>query len=181
MKNSLSIFILCFSVTMNLTGQTAPPIDYLEFTKLTEGLEEYRESRRISIELFNKYSKEPNTIILDTRSKRAYKAIHIKGAIHLNFSDFSKYTLTKLIPDKNTRILIYCNNNFESNDSMLATKSPGLALNIPTFINLYGYGYKNIYELGSYLSEEDERVVFERNRNKKQKDDVIFLRLNDFE
>jgi hypothetical protein len=22
-----------------------------------------------------------------------------------------------------------------------------LALNIPTFINLYGYGYKNIYEL----------------------------------
>jgi len=28
-------------------------------------------------------------------------------------------------------------------------------LNVPTFINLYGYGYENIYELdGAYLTAE---------------------------
>ena len=36
-----------------------------------------------------------------------------------------------------------------------------LALNIPTFINLYGYGYDNIYELKDYMDEEDDRVQFE--------------------
>lgn len=35
-----------------------------------------------------------------------------------------------------------------------------LALNIPTFINLYGYGYKNIYELGDMISVDDPRIRF---------------------
>ena len=36
-----------------------------------------------------------------------------------------------------------------------------LALNIPTFINLYGYGYKNIYELDELVRVDDPRIEFE--------------------
>jgi hypothetical protein len=44
----------------------------------------------------------------------------------------------------------------------LLNKMAPLALNIPTFINLYAYGYENIYELKEYLNENDKRVHFEQ-------------------
>jgi len=96
----------------------------------------------------------------------AFKASHIKGAININFSDFTQEKLAKFIPDKNTRILIYCNNNFKvskgdeasSERLQILLKSAPLALNIPTFINLYGYGYKNVYELSSTLEPKDPRA-----------------------
>ena len=36
-----------------------------------------------------------------------------------------------------------------------------LALNIPTFINLYGYGYRSIYELDELVNVHDTRIEFE--------------------
>ncbi|MFK7811511.1 MAG: rhodanese-like domain-containing protein [Maribacter sp.] len=136
-------------------------VDYSRFLQISEELSQYRDSRMIDIETFNSFSKDSNTIILDTRSKKAYDEIHLKGAIHLNFSDFTKKALAEKIANKNTRILIYCNNNFESPRASLMNKMTPLALNIPTFINLYGYGYENIYELQDYLTEDDNRVQFE--------------------
>ena len=106
-------------------------------------------------------SQDPNTLVLDSRSIIAYKAFHIKGAVHLNFSDFTQETLAQVIPNKGYRILIYCNNNFESELSSLTDKKVSLALNVPTFINLYGYGYKNIYELRDRIQDDDPRLVFE--------------------
>ena len=105
-------------------------------------------------------SKDGNTIILDSRSAEAYEMTHLKGAINLNFSDFTEEKLAKVIPNKKTRILIYCNNNFQSIYAELGDKDSSLALNIPTFINLYGYGYKNIYELESRIVDSDKRLNF---------------------
>jgi len=136
-------------------------VDYNGFLNISTELVNYRTSRLIDIETFNECSQEENTIILDTRSKRAFDEIHIKGAIHLNFSDFTKASLERVIGDKNRKILIYCNNNFDSPLEALMSKSQPLALNIPTFINLYGYDYKNIYELDEYLDQDDPRVQFE--------------------
>ena len=129
--------------------EQASLIDFEGFKESTSEVEKYRKDRLISTDQFNIMSKEKHTIILDTRSKKAFDDRHVKGAIHLNFSDFTEDKLTALIPDKNTRILIYCNNNFISTKQSFTLKMPPLALNIPTFINLYGYGYKNIYELKS--------------------------------
>jgi hypothetical protein len=36
-----------------------------------------------------------------------------------------------------------------------------LALNIPTYINLYGYGYRNVFELGELVHIGDRRIKFE--------------------
>jgi len=140
-------------------------VDYSTFLQISDELAAYRASRLVDIETFNSYSEDANTIILDTRSKRAFDEIHVKDAVHLNFSDFTKQALAEKIPNKNTRILIYCNNNFESPRKVLMNKMRPLALNIPTFINLYGYGYENIYELKDYLNEEDERVFFETKKD----------------
>ena len=36
-----------------------------------------------------------------------------------------------------------------------------MALNIPTYINLYGYGYRDVFELGELVNVRDSRIVFE--------------------
>ncbi len=133
-------------------------VDYKGFRLLTEEVRDYRKSRMVTLDQFNAMSRDKDTIILDTRSASAFKGLHIKGAVHMNFSDFTASKLAKAIPKKNTRILIYCNNNFKDNKRFFEQKGMPLALNIPTFINLYGYGYKNVYELSENLSVKDKRL-----------------------
>ena len=175
-----ALFIACSVHAQTETKTAYPPadVDFAAFERLVAEVKPHRAERIISVDEFLKMSKEENTIILDTRSKIMYDAKHIKGAIHLNFSDFTQENLKFFIPDPNTRILIYCNNNFdyrELKDPYFATKSSQpdilgreinqitLALNIPTYINLYGYGYRNVYELGELVSTfpPDGRIKFE--------------------
>lgn len=149
------------------SGSVAAPgtlparVDYPGFVDLSQEAGEYRKTRLVSIETFMKMAADPQTLILDARSESAYRRKHLKGAINLNFSDFSFERLQQIIPNKNQRILIYCNNNIDGDTANFPTKSMPLALNIPTFINLYGYGYKNVYELSSLLRAEDARLIFE--------------------
>ena len=63
-----------------------------------------------------------------------------------------------MLGDTGTRILIYCNNNFTDNVAPVMVKRIQLALNVPTFINLYGYGYENIYELKDAHSIRDADI-----------------------
>lgn len=174
MKN-LIVFSLLFMYTQT-KAQTAK-VDYDAFEKLVTEVKEHRKKRLVSLEQFQQMSKEKNVVILDTRSDAMYKAKHVKGAIHLNFSDFTQSNLARLIPNKNTKILIYCNNNFESDEQFFPTKAyiPAsskekgytLALNIPTYINLYGYGYKEVYELSELISVFDSKIQFEGTSIKK--------------
>ncbi|MEM9719161.1 MAG: rhodanese-like domain-containing protein [Bacteroidota bacterium] len=136
-------------------------IDFAGFLFLGDSLAAVRKTRLIDEETFLTYSQDENTLILDTRSRAAFDDIHVAGAVHLNFSDFTEQKLAEKIPNKNTRILIYCNNNFESDRASLFNKRVDLALNIPTFINLHGYGYENVFELGVYLDEEETRIPLE--------------------
>lgn len=141
-------------------GQNAL-IDFGGFQKVSADVMQIREARRVDVDTFLHMAGEEDTVILDTRSKAMYDLKHIKGAKHLNFSDFTAEKLKKVIPSKDTRVLIYCNNNFVQDSAAFANKAPSLALNIPTFINLYGYGYENIYELGPAVDEDDTPIEFE--------------------
>jgi rhodanese-related sulfurtransferase len=133
-------------------------IDYAGFRRLTESIEDYRDRRIVSLDRFQAMAAEPDTIILDARSPLAFAAGHIEGAVNLPFSDFTSESLARVIGESNTRVLIYCNNNFSNDTAPVILKSRPLALNIPTFINLYGYGYENIYELGDVVDFNDPAV-----------------------
>jgi hypothetical protein len=153
-------------------------VDFDAFKALVAEVEAHRAKRLIDLDTFLKLSKQPKTVIFDSRSDFRFARKHLKGAIHLDFTDFTQDNLAKLIPDPNTTILIYCNNNFSGDPVDFATKmfvprAPPetqilsnqkpimLALNIPTFINLYGYGYRNVYELNELVSVNDKRIQFE--------------------
>jgi Rhodanese-like domain len=199
----IALFVLC---STNANAQTPSKVDFDAYLNLAKEVQTYRQSHLVSLDSFLQLSKGIDVIILDTRSKEMFEAKHIKGAINLNFSDFTQANLAAIIPDFNTKILIYCNNNFSNDRVHFATKGVirvestvftdislktvdtkkaeaeakaekqlakkqaekqakettlTLALNIPTFINLYGYGYKNVFELSELVSVFSRKVQFE--------------------
>jgi hypothetical protein len=179
-KCSLTVIIICSFSLLGIAGTiyyTKALVDFDAYEKLSKEVKKHRKDRLVSVDEFLQMSKEMGTVILDTRSQKMYDGKHIKGAIHLDFTDFTADNLSLLIPNNTTRILIYCNNNFDSEPVYFVTKSVRLkkpnnlqstsapltlALNIPTYINLYGYGYKNVYELNELVNTSfDKRIVFE--------------------
>ena len=176
-----------FPAPTQLLGQTVGEypkarVSYEDFKELVAEVEPHRSARILSLDQFLQMSKQPNVMVLDTRSAFRYERIHIQGAKHLSFTDFTQANLAGVIPTPETKVLIYCNNNFDGNQVDFASKSAPsrpssnrglgsqvasqekpvqLALNVPTYINLYGYGYQNVYELGELVKVTDPRIQFE--------------------
>lgn len=137
----------------------SPLIDYDGYTALATQVAPVRRARLISLVEFNQRANKRNVLVLDARSAQAFAEGHIEGAVNLPLPDFTAEALAGLIGDKpNREILIYCNNNFTNNRRPVVTKSVQLALNIQTFINLYGYGYRNVYELGEAVDMDAPEV-----------------------
>lgn len=159
-------------------------VSFQDYENLIAQVKNHRAERLVTLKEFLEKSQDENTIILDTRSKAMYDRKHIKGAINLNFSDFTQMNLSRVIPHNKTKILIYCNNNFlddnfhfpskelrplkiqtvgnknsDAQKSNSENKEITLALNIPTYINLYGYGYKNVYELSQLISSVNKKDI----------------------
>lgn len=139
-------------------------IDYPRFLEDAAKVGKLRETRRISEADFIQMAADPRTIVLDARSKEKFEMLHIKGAQNLSLPDFTAADLEKIIPDKNTRVLIYCNNNFENESLAMMSKSRTSSLNIYTFNTLYSYGYRNVYELGPLLDVRKAKFDFEGSR-----------------
>ena len=187
MKTLLQATLLLFMVNCGNAQQTKKAfVDFNYLENLMTEVKPHREKRLIDLNEFSKKSQEKNTVILDTRSKEMYDKKHLKGAININFSDFTQDVLDdffKQYAGKNTQILIYCNNNFEDKlavnlqdvyfiskvvkselpikEKIKTEKPKTLALNIPTYLNLYGYGYKNVFELNELVDVNDARIAFE--------------------
>ena len=178
MKNFLicSALLVSFLSVNQIHSQSiysSANVDFDSYQTLVAEVNEHRKSRLVDLNSFLELAKSEDVIILDARSERMYLRKHIKGAVNLNFSEFTQETLAELIPSYETKILIYCNNNFDDDAINFPTKmfipdeissnqsSLMLALNVPTYINLYGYGYRNIYELSELVSVRDLRLEFE--------------------
>ncbi len=137
-------------------------INYPGFLQDAAEVGKLRESRRVSEEEFIRMSGDPSTIVLDARSTEKYQLLHVKNAKHLSFPDITAEELAKIIPDKHTRVLIYCNNNFENERKAFPGKCETASLNIYTFNTLFSYGYKNVYELGPLIDIQQSKLPFER-------------------
>ena len=137
-----------------------PLVDYDTFLVHAADVGRLRAERRVSEEKFIEMSLEPGTVIFDARSDDKYQKLHVQGARHLSFPEITAYELAKLFPDKSTRILIYCNNNFVGDQQAFPTKMVTASLNLSTYIALYTYGYRNVYELGPLLDVDKSKIEF---------------------
>lgn len=138
-----------------------PQIDYPGFLKGAKQVADLRKERRVTEEEFIRMAKDPDTVILDARSAEKFSLLHVKGAKHLSLPDMTADELAKIIPDPRTRILIYCNNNFENAPVAFPTKSAPASLNIYTFNSLHTYGYTNVYELGPFVDIKTTKLPLE--------------------
>lgn len=86
----------------------------------------------------------PGSVLLDVRSEKEYKEGHIKGAILLPHAEIEK-KITKLVPDKNTPIFIYCRSG----------RRAGTALE-----KLKKLSYKNLRNLGG--KKDAEKILLSR-------------------
>jgi hypothetical protein len=157
----VGVCLSIISMAQNRGPVPNPAIDMDGFLKVSARAAKHRESRRLTEDDFIRMSLEPGTIVLDARSKQKYDELHIKGAINLSFPDITVDSLKRLLPDRNARILIYCNNNFQNAEQPFPTKIAVASLNISTYISLYSYGYRNIYELGPLLDINKTKLEFE--------------------
>jgi len=142
-------------------GVDNPNIDSAAYLRLASDAITHREPRRLSEDQFIRLARKPGVVILDARSPAKYGALHVRGAINLNFADITVDSLDALLPDKSTTILIYCNNNFRDAPDPMPVKLIAAALNLATYTSLYTYGYRNVYELGPNLSVRSTRIPFE--------------------
>lgn len=184
-KNILfaAFLLLVFCISVAAADPNSYPkakVSFEDFKGLVNAVEPHRAKHLVDLNTFLAMSKEPGTIIFDSRSDFRFERIHLKGAKHLSFTDFTQSNLANVIPGFETRILIYCNNNFEGDQTDFASKVaiPSsadkiarqisaqekplmMALNIPTYVNLFGYGYHNVYELDELVNVKDPRIEFE--------------------
>ena len=148
--------------TVFLNSDTTPeapaaqsiPNEYIDapgFVKLVNDSQVDREKKRLTEAQFLSAMKSEEYVLLDARSAEMFKTHHIQGAVNLPLTEFTADTLATVLPDQNTRILIYCNNNFLNSPAALVTKSRRASLNLHTQASLRAYGYENIYELGPLL------------------------------
>jgi Rhodanese-like domain len=138
-----------------------PAIDMDGYLRNAQEAAKHRATRRLTEDEFLKMSAEPGILVLDARSKEKYDLLHVKGAVNLSFPDITVESLKKTIPDKETCVLIYCNNNFREAEKPFPSKLPTASLNLSTYISLYTYGYRNIYELGPRLDPKQSKLPFE--------------------
>lgn len=160
----LPLFLVLTTLVAPVLAQDSIPnrlIDYNGFEQIVVQSKSERESRRLTEKQFIAMMNEPNVILLDARSASRYNMRHIKGAINLPFTEFTESALAAVIPNKNAKILIYCNNNFVGSPESFATKAPAASLNLSTYTSLKAYGYNNIFELGPLLDVSTTKIPFE--------------------
>lgn len=171
---------------------TGKACDSARFLTVALEAEELRSRRRLTEAEFAKAAADPDTIVLDARASEFYERLHVLGAVNLPYTHFAASSLGLAIPSPSTRVLIYCRNNLRGAAfpgmpaSPVATeirivdgkefefpaeydppeipKSFVAGLNIPTYITLHSYGYKNVWELDDVVDPDDSLIQFARNR-----------------
>jgi hypothetical protein len=139
-----------------------PLIDYSAFQDGVKRVGVVRERHRVSELEFVHMASDPSTVILDARSAEKFALLHVRGARNLSLPDITEAELAKIIPSKQTRILIYCNNNFSNEPQAFPAKNLSASLNVYTLNVLFAYGYINVYELGPLIDIRKSTIPFDR-------------------
>lgn len=163
MEKPAKILLFSLVAVLPTVGAFADPdnpnIDMPGFLQVAQEAAAQRQTHRVSEDEFIRMSREPGTIILDARSREKYDLLHVSGAVNLSFPDIDIESLQRTLPDKNVRVLIYCNNNFAGDQRAFASKAPSASLNLSTYVTLYNYGYRNVYELAPHVDVHKTKLT----------------------
>lgn len=123
-----------------------PLVDTAGFRAGVTEADRLRAERRVGEAAFMALA-APGSVILDCRSPEKFARLHVRGAVNLPFTDITAESLAGVIPSPETRVLLYCNNNFANAPEAFPAKVAAAALNHHSFATLVAYGYRNVFEL----------------------------------
>ena len=167
-------FILRFLILLLLipSGASAvPPVpqgtykDYARHHRDALALAEIHKERLITPQQLLDMMQDPNTVLIDVRDIERYAKSHIKGAKNYSPFIFSDKEFQELVPDKETKIILYCDNGLSYIAGPPKKNMRAISLTSLAFPYLYTLGYHNLYELQNGLTSirnnEDVSVPME--------------------
>jgi len=95
--------------------------------------------------------------ILDSRELNEYQTSHLKNAIYVGYNQFKMDSVYKKIPNKNTKIVVYCSVGIRS-ESIADSLKKG--------------GYKNVHNLYGGIFEWKSNNFPVYNKNEKETDSI---------
>ena len=137
-----------------------PLVDTAGFRDSVAEADRLRAERRVGEAAFLALA-TPESVILDCRSRESFARLHVRGAVNLPFPDITAEELARLIPSPDTRVLIYCNNNFAAAPTAFPEKVARAALNHHAFATLVAYGYRNVFELAPLVDVASTEIPLE--------------------
>ena len=137
-----------------------PLVDTAGFRDSVAEADRLRTERRVGEAAFLALT-TPESVILDCRSRESFARLHVRGAVNLPFPDITAGELARLIQSPDTRVLLYCNNNFAAAPAAFPEKVARAALNHHAFATLVAYGYRNVFELAPLVDVASTEIPLE--------------------
>lgn len=144
--SSIYIGILFFSFTLMSHAQNSETKKEIPSEKFYSSALKDKE-RIATFDEVAKWLKEGSAVLLDLRSEREFKRSHIKNAVNLPATELTDEALSHVLPTKNTRAVIYCENTLRGEIRQI----PLTRLAYPTIKQL---GYDNVFVLEEYFHNE---------------------------
>ena len=104
-------------------------------------------------------------ILIDLRAKESFEYAHIRGAINVPIELLTAEHLKTLVPNRDSRIVVYCTNNFMPTRMVALT-----TLGYPAIEQL---GYSNVNRLEDLWSSESCRASEKLAAKQKQMDTAV--------
>ncbi len=142
-------FILALFVPANTCAQVDPKNVLLDKDYYENAVKMRREAEEHSLDLkrlIKKLESPEPKVLIDLRSEINFKSSHLKGAVNVRMEDFTDARLKELVPDKNTLVIVYCDNSFYPTRMIALT-----AYGYPT---LKQFGYQNAYQVAPLWREK---------------------------
>jgi hypothetical protein len=147
MNRSLALLLTISALAWANPVKAADPVS---FDQYKHGIQKIDwKAHEISFEQFKKESQNSGVVILDLRSEAEYKEGHFKGACLMG-ADIKEEKLKQLVPNKQSKIIVYCTNTF--------FPSRRISLNNVCLPQIIALGYPNVFVIEEIWHKDFDEI-----------------------
>jgi hypothetical protein len=147
MNRNLALLLVISGSVWSAPALAVDPVSFDEYKNTVSKID--WKKRVIPFDQFQQDCQKPGVIILDLRSEAEYKQGHIRGALLMG-ADIKEDKLKQLVPDKKTKIIVYCTNTF------FPTRR--ISLNNVCLPQMIALGYPNVFVIEEIWQKDFEQV-----------------------
>lgn len=147
MNRSLALLLTILTMAWASPSRAVDPVSFDQYKNGIQKID--WKAHEISFEQFKKESQTSGAVILDLRSEAEYKEGHFKGA-RLMGADIKEEKLKQLVPNKQSKIIVYCSNTF--------FPSRRISLNNVCLPQIIALGYPNVFVIEEIWHKDFDEI-----------------------